>query len=754
MSRSQTQDQIQNQVQTAKGYNTTNDRADRLLERANSTRKIRKSLVKENSVGTTREIGSKIISSKKINQKLVNDNSTSKASAFTSWKKIPLRFGSLKMKVHPSSDPKQAPMQDKNKGEGESIQKSVFEGHGAIISRLKNRLLRVGEDPKQILPLLNPLIQPIIEETEDSARISPDGRTLLLAGLLVRLLDRLSENHPIAILIDDVDVMDSASWTIALNIVRRCKRILLILATHPSTSWRFPLITQLNETPGAISIELHGSTTSELFAIVKKSFDLWAENIDKGLVDVIKHKTEGRYSCVFNLLSYLKDSDLIRVEDNTLIAAKGNQALEASIPSDFEELLLRNYDVIPSADFQKFMRCAAVVGRHFSLEEVAAIMFDDAKSRTKNLPKLSSLIKVFDFFGLIQQRHLTHMPDQTYPFKNLYTFVYSELRDGIYKFRVSKTEAQSCHIKLLRFYENAMNDDNEPTFLPLICYHGQFTGLAERDEIVQHIQYLAMYGNFLCIICESFKEVIELYTHMQNVIENHQLEEVLGSHLMSEIHIRLGHASSYGIPHEVNRIKSLRHLMLATQLLEFIWPRAETEWFGLLSYEITAWLVNNVIKVFNSSSSDKKKRKWRKYVFGLFGIDDYSRDMKIDRLEHLEPILENMSKILYETDAPMVEQLGCDILILNNAFRLGNYNSSSVRLLMSIAIKANFSGHKLLAISFADRCLGKDLDAPSCASGAFFWTSIGKWEIAREWINKGIELSKKIGMLHGLGTDF
>jgi hypothetical protein len=40
--------------------------------------------------------------------------------------------------------------------------------------------------------------------------------------------------------------------------------------------------------PDATSIELHGSTTSDLISIVKKSFDLWAVNIDKGHPEIYR----------------------------------------------------------------------------------------------------------------------------------------------------------------------------------------------------------------------------------------------------------------------------------------------------------------------------------------------------------------------------------------------------------------------------------------------------------------------------------
>jgi hypothetical protein len=458
----------------------------------------------------------------------------------------------------------------------------------------------------------------------------------------------------------------------------------------------------------------------------------------------------GRNSYVANLIPYLKDTNYIQLKNNTVTSALPFKEFDNVLKMDFEQLLLWNFDRIPSKEFQKFLKCASVIGRNFSLDEVVAIMSENEnlKMQLRLRSKIQNMIKIFDFYNMVDVRDNTAKRAHIYPFKSDYSFSNSELRDAIYKNRISESERCVFHQKILRFYESVINNDNEPTFLPLMCYHGQFTGSVEREAIVQHIQYLVMLGNFLTFPCEAYKEMIVLYTRIQDLIELHNLEEVLGKHLVSETHIRLGLAYSHGLRDDINRTQSLRHLMLATQLLEFNWPRTDTEWWKLLSYELIYSLGATVIKSFRRNQKDGNNRKWRKQLLQLIGVDAYANDMKFDRLQHLQPILENMSTNLFETDASTLQQLGCDILVLNNSFRQGDYSSSSTRVLMSIAIKAWFSGKFLISMSFADRCLGKkELDTPTCTAGAFFWIQCGKSQIAKEWIALGISQSKMKGIV-------
>lgn len=703
---------------------STEDRANKLLERASTKIRMKRNSRSDKGGGAKEKAGS--------------------APMWSKYKAKILVKGIAK--VHPA--PRKGSILSNQSQETKKLAAAVDTRE--TISRLKDILLKAGEDINETLPLLNPFFQPTIPDSAETEKVGADGRTVLLASLIVRLLDKISETNSIAIVIDDLQWMDSASWAITLNIIRRCKKALVVLTSSPCADWRFKILTQISARDDTHTIELHGSTSNDLSGILHQQFDIWAEHIDKRIVEAIKRKSEGRISHVANLVAYLKDTNYLKVQNNTLVSAVEMNVFEGCMQGDFEQLLLWNYDHIPSKEFQHFIKCASVVGRSFSLEEVSAIMMDrDSKSQSSLIARLGSLLKIFDFHGMIEARDVGRKRAPNYPFKMEYTFINSELRDIIYLQRLTNEEVESSHLKLLRYYEKMINDENEPTFLPLICFHGRFAKLQDRDAIIQHVQYSIMLGNFLCISCEAYKEMLTLYTHIQEMIEFNNLEEIVGKNVVTEIHIRLGHAYSHGLPDEINRIQSLRHLMLATQLLEFKWPRTDTEWYGLLSFEIGFLAISNFAKLFLSKTvqKDKKQMKWKKYLSYLLRSDDFSRNKNIDRLEQLQPILENMSKNLFESDAPMTEQLGCDILVLNNSFRLGNYNSSSARLLMSIAIKAWFNGNLLMAMSFADRCAGKDIDAQGYASGSFFWTSSGRWRLASEWVENGIILSLKRGIL-------
>jgi hypothetical protein len=255
-------------------FNTTEDRANRLLTRA-STRKG-------------------------IDQKRIHYSETLKESKIDNVKKnSAVVWNKYKSKVlGPNLTGKVFPDTPIPEGKEIKVEKKsvILTNHmnEEIISKFRLRLQKAGENVNATLPLLNPLIQPTIPETSETENPSPDSRTSLLSALIVRLIDKLSEKKSIAIIIDDTQWMDSASWIITMNIIRRCKRLLVVLTSKPCNDWRYQLLRQITSMPNALSIELHGSTTTDLLGTLSRQFDAWAENIDSKLVESIKRRTEGK----------------------------------------------------------------------------------------------------------------------------------------------------------------------------------------------------------------------------------------------------------------------------------------------------------------------------------------------------------------------------------------------------------------------------------------------------------------------------
>ena len=68
-------------------------------------------------------------------------------------------------------------------------------------------LEKIGEDATQWLPVLNSVILPDVDLAHELDDLVPEIRTSLLSHLLVRIIERLTENRPIAIFIDDAQWM-------------------------------------------------------------------------------------------------------------------------------------------------------------------------------------------------------------------------------------------------------------------------------------------------------------------------------------------------------------------------------------------------------------------------------------------------------------------------------------------------------------------------------------------------------------------
>merc|ERR1719354_997624 len=90
-------------------------------------------------------------------------------------------------------------------------------------------------------------------------------------------------------------------------------------------------------------------------------------------------------------------------------------------------------------------------------------------------------------------------------------------------------------------------------------------------------------------------------------------------------------------------------------------------------------------------------------------------------------------------------RIGCDLLVLNSAFRNGDYSKSSVPLQMSIALQSLIKGHRMTARRYANQYDGCYISPQGYYTGSFFWTCTGDWKNALAWTEKGILLSKTLG---------
>lgn len=72
-----------------------------------------------------------------------------------------------------------------------------------LIAAIKKALAKVDEDPVEALQLLNYVVMPDLA-AQSSTQFKPGTRTTLLGRLLARIIDKVSENRPLALIVDDI----------------------------------------------------------------------------------------------------------------------------------------------------------------------------------------------------------------------------------------------------------------------------------------------------------------------------------------------------------------------------------------------------------------------------------------------------------------------------------------------------------------------------------------------------------------------
>ena len=162
-----------------------------------------------------------------------------------------------------------------------------------VLNRLTDILILAEEDLDIYLPLLSPIIQAEVPDTAESKKIGPEGRTLLLSGLFVRMLDKITERRPCAILIDDAQVIDSASVSIIMHIIRRCKNVLVVIANSPLKGWRARTIPLIEDLASNLQIHLDNHNFDAVGEVLKIQFEVWANEIDPAIVDMVKRQSQG-----------------------------------------------------------------------------------------------------------------------------------------------------------------------------------------------------------------------------------------------------------------------------------------------------------------------------------------------------------------------------------------------------------------------------------------------------------------------------
>lgn len=472
------------------------------------------------------------------------------------------------------------------------------------------------------------------------------------------------------------------------------------------------------------------------------------------------------------------DTGLYQVNFGLLEIPQLSEDAPFSLPASFIEVVKWHYIRIASKAFQKVIRCASVIGRVFSIDELYAVWPDvyPSQQRNQNAVYLKQwilgLIMTQDYFDFFEA--YTDVDDDTVNpnllSSSTFKFRYRAIKTIVHNEILTANEKSMRHKNLILYYERQINLVTEPVYIPLITYHYSVTFITDRTSILKRIRYLVMLGIYLCQSTESYMEARAIFKEIQRILDKYEMHEQLGQNLSVKWHAQVAIAHSHGPPICVDINKSLEHVKVGMKLLDQPWPETDRARRALLFRHAGIIISRSWNCLFSPIQLPQKPRSARttsqvsifhedsvpfadliptaqnKKTFNLMILS--SRES--DRLRELETFLSVLSDILPKTNTKLIDQVACDVLSLSVALRLhsNNVKKPRTRLFISLALKLWFLG-KVRTSIFLFKRASKDLYSRKGTLNAFncpytvtlsttFLVVCGKWELAGKHANEGM----------------
>ncbi|NWF81472.1 MAG: AAA family ATPase [Chloroflexi bacterium] len=307
-------------------------------------------------------------------------------------------------------------------------------------------------DAVQLAPLLNAVLPLDLPETPVSAQRAAQLRTDQTHDLIVRLLERATEQAPLVLMLDNLQWFDARSWALLRAVAERLGRLLLIAALRPLNEAP-PIFQRLVYRPDGLRLQLRGLAAEALRTLLAQR--LGGAALPEEAWRAIAERAQGNPFVAEELLRALRASGALVVADGRCWLASGQAApaqvlAGARLPESVQGLLTSRIDRLTPAQ-QLTLKVASVIGPVFPLAVLVAV--HPAERRQEQL--------VDQLFAL-QQAGLVVMqefePELVYAFSHV---VGCEVAYNLMSF----AQRQRLHRSLAEYYEAHGNPGLAPALL-------------------------------------------------------------------------------------------------------------------------------------------------------------------------------------------------------------------------------------------------------------------------------------------------
>ena len=385
---------------------------------------------------------------------------------------------------------------------------------------------KLDEDLIERASLLNEIMQVNFPATELTTNL--EGRVLAenTRALLTTILQYAIRQSPMLVTIEDAHWMDSASWSLLIDLSRLAldSQLMLVITTRPLAAPVINEAEQILQLPYASHMILERMPAQDTLTLV--AHKLGVNDLPQSVSTLITEKAEGHPFFSEELAYALRDAGILLIQNGTSHMAPGINNLEAlNLPETVQGVITSRIDRLSPVQ-QLTLKVASVIGRIFEYTTLNAVYPVEAE-RTMLRSSLITLEK------------LDITPLETPDPELAYIFKHSITRDVAYDLMLF-SQRRRLHKSTAEWYEQTYKADLEP-YLSLLAHH--YTLAEESPKAIFYLEKAgdhALSGGAYTEAVNFFEEAVRISEQDRKSINVGPIQRARWEYQLGEAYIGLG----------------------------------------------------------------------------------------------------------------------------------------------------------------------------------------------------------------------
>ena len=217
----------------------------------------------------------------------------------------------------------------------------------------------LGTDLQQQASLLNALLPVNFPDDPSITALSGKQRADATHHLLLTLLRRTAATRPVAVMIDDAQWMDDASWHLAAEVARGVPGVFLICSMHPAEHEE---ILEALLQAGAERIRLGGLSDHDQDELIRSM--IGATEVPEKITELIRNRARGHPFLCMELAQSLVEEGFVHIENGVCRLAPNVRLDEVPLPDTAQSAVMRRIDRLDPGPALA-LKVASVAGLRF-----------------------------------------------------------------------------------------------------------------------------------------------------------------------------------------------------------------------------------------------------------------------------------------------------------------------------------------------------------------------------------------------------